>query len=121
MTSKLNAGEVEITLGDETLVLKPTIKAITGLSRYFGGLIKGVSQLQAGDIDAAAAVISFGLNLPDKESRRMPDRVAENGITGGLIASLITFVGVCSNGGKPMSEGEEADAGGGQGKGQGDS
>jgi hypothetical protein len=115
--SKLNAGEVEITLNGETRVLKPTLKAITGMSRYFGGLLKGVEQLRSGDIDAAAAVISFGLGLPDKESRKMPDKVAENGLTDGLTPALITFVGICSNGGKPLSDSEEeADAGGGQGK-----
>lgn len=112
--SKLNAGEVQITLTGETLTLKPTIKAITGLSRQFGGLMKAVVALRDGDIDAAASVITWGLGLGDKEARKMPDRVAENGITDGLIATLINFVGVLSNGGKPLST-DEPEGGSGNG------
>jgi hypothetical protein len=115
--SKLNAGEVEIVLNDETRTLKPTIRAITGLSRQYGGLMKAVGLLRDGDIDAAANVISWGLGLTDKDARKMPEEVAKNGISDGLIVSLINFVGILSNGGKPMKESEEgADAEGGQGK-----
>lgn len=120
--SKLNAGEVEITLNGDVLVLKPTLKAITGLSRYFDGLIEGVDKLRKGNIDACAAVISLGLGLDDRAARKMPEKVAQNGITGGLTASLITFLGVCSNGGKPLDDSEEeADAEGGRGKGDAES
>lgn len=114
--SKLNAGEVEITLNGETLTLKPTIRAITTASRQFGGLMKAVEALRAGDLDAMAALISLGLGLQDKDARKMPDRVAENGITDGLVVALINFVGILSNGGKPLADdGEGAGSGGGPG------
>lgn len=112
--SKINAGEVEITLNGETLTLKPTIRAILGLNRSFGGLMKAVGMLTDGNIDAAATVISHGLGLADKDARKMPERVAENGITDGLLAALINFVGVCSNGGKPLDDKADQEDGAGK-------
>lgn len=114
--SKLNAGEVEIILNGETLTLKPTIKAILGINRSFGGLMKAVAALTDGNIDAASTVLAHGLGLGDKDARKMPERVAENGITDGMLSALINFVGICSNGGKPLDD--KAGEGGGEGNGQ---
>lgn len=115
--SKIMAGAIDIALNGETKTLQPSPRCILLLSRQFGGLGKLRDALVAQDIDAAASTISRGLNLSDKESAKMAEAVAVNGVTHELIVPLIKFVGVLSNGGKPVDEGDGGSGEGSEGNG----
>jgi hypothetical protein len=102
--SKINAGEMPVIFGDEELILKPTLRAMTAINRQYGGLAKARQELVAENFDAIVFVLRHGLNLSDKDARGLPDRVYENGITAELLIPLIKYVAVLGNGGKPLPD-----------------
>ncbi len=113
--SKLNAGDVTITLAGDDRILKPTLRAANMISSHFGGLAKARDQLAAQDLQAAVAVIRHGLNMPDKEAKNLPDMVWETGMNIDLLIPLIRYIGILANGGKPLPDdpgAEEQSAGG---------
>ena len=105
----LATGEVPITLNDKTLILKPTLRAITMLSNQYGGLAKLREQIVAQDFQACVATIRWGLNLNDREASKLPEQVYANGVNGELMIALIRYAAILGNGGKPI----EGDAGAG--------
>jgi len=102
--SRINAGEVVITLDGEERILKPTLRAITMISAQYGGLAKARDALAAQDFQAATTIIRWGLNLPDSEAKKLPDQVFDTGLTVDLLVPLIRFIGILANGGKPLPD-----------------
>ena len=111
--SKLNSGDVTITINGADRTLKPTLRALSTISGQFNGLAKARELLVAQDFATAVFVIRHGLNLSDREARTLPDEIYENGLTADLLIPLLRFVGVLANGGKPLPDDpvELADAG----------
>jgi hypothetical protein len=106
--SKLNDGEVEIVLNEQTRVLRPTLAAMTALSRLHLG-ISGLAQaLVNQEFDAVVAVIRHGLNLSDRDARTLPAEVFKNGLTADLVISLINYVTILANGGRPRDDNKPA-------------
>jgi hypothetical protein len=104
MSEKLNTGEVSIVLAGETKVLRPTMQAATSLSRIYGGLGTLRDALAAQNIDAAASVIRYGLNLTDAHVKGLTRQIWETGMTAELIVPLIEFVAILGNGGRPVKD-----------------
>lgn len=102
--SKLNAGDVVITLNGEDRVLKPTLRALTVISSQYNGLSKARELIVAQDFAAAVFIIRQGLNLNDREAKTLPDEVYENGLNIDLLVPLLRFMGILANGGKPMPD-----------------
>lgn len=102
--SKLNEGNVTITLNEQERVLKPSLRAMSMLSTQFGGLGKVRQLLVDQELNAAVAVIRLGLNLSDRDAKSLPDEVYENGLNADLLIGLINYVGILSNGGKPLPD-----------------
>lgn len=105
--SKLTAGEVLVTLGDDELILKPTLRAMNAVNRQYNGLRNARERLVNEDADAIVFILRHGLNLDDKAARDLPERVFRNGLTGELLVALIRYVAILGNGGKPLPD--EAD------------
>ncbi len=99
---RLNAGEVPINLNDEELVLKPTVRAATAISRQFDGFATARARLVAENFDSVVFILRMGLNLSDKDARDLPERVYKNGITAELLIPLINYVAILGNGGRPL-------------------
>lgn len=102
--SRINAGDVVITLAGDERILRPTLRAITMISSQYGGLAKARDALAAQDFQAAATVIRWGLNMPDSEAKKLPDMLFETGLNAELLVPLIRFIGILANGGKPMPD-----------------
>lgn len=102
--SRINAGEVTITLAGEERVLKPTLRAMTMISSQMGGLAKARDALAAQDFQAVVTVIRWGLNMPDSEAKRLPEMVFETKLDVDLLVPLIRFIGILANGGKPLPD-----------------
>ena len=102
--SRINTGEVMITLNGEERVLKPTLRAITMISSQYGGLAKARDALAQQDFQAAATVIRWGLNMPDSEAKKLPDQLFATGMTVDLLVPLIRYIGILANGGKPLPD-----------------
>ncbi len=107
--SQITAGEVQITLDDEDLVLKPTLRAMTQISRTYGGLAKARTELVAENVDAVAYIIRVGSGMNDRDAKDLAERVWRNGITGELLVPLINFVNILGNGGKPLNADDDDD------------
>lgn len=107
--SKLNEGEVEITLNGTPRVLRPTLNAMQALSRSHNGLAGVRDALVRQDVDAVCNVLFHGMNLKESDRKDLPKAVWKNGITGELLISLIKYVAILGNGGKPLEESEDGD------------
>lgn len=109
---KLNSGEVTITLGGEERTLAPTLGAATRISRAFNGFQGALQQLQASDLDAYVTVIQHGLGLrTEAETKGLREKVWAAGLNR-LVLPLTEYVLMLSNGGRPLEEPEDDEAGG---------
>lgn len=61
--SKTNHGTVEVTLGDDTFTLKPTLKAMKAIETRYGGLLPAMNSLGTGNLSTIAFVIAVGTNV----------------------------------------------------------
>jgi len=120
MQSKITTGEMPVALNGVDLVLKPTLRAMTQISRQYGGLGKARSELVAENFDAIVFILRVGTGMSDRDARDLGDRVYANGITAELLVPLIKYVAVLGNGGKPLDDepvdapaGDDAEAGAG--------
>ncbi len=107
------AGDVEIVLGPENLVLKPTLAAGLAISRQAAGIRGAIDKVMALDLDMILTVIRVGIG--PKEAKRYPnldEMVFASGITSGqgmMLTRLVEYLTNLSRGGRPAddTEGEE--------------
>lgn len=101
----LGAGNVEIELAGETVVLRPTLKAAQSASRQFGGIMGAIDRLVRCELDVLTGVIALGLDKPAKE---VADAVWRTGATD-LAPKAIEYLSILANGGRPPNDdgGEE--------------
>jgi hypothetical protein len=101
---RLNAGETLLTIGDETYVLRPTMRKHEVISRRFGGLAKARQALQDEDFDAIVFLIRTGSDMPDRDAKGLNDKVWSNGINIDLLLPLYKYVAILNNGGHPLPD-----------------
>ena len=101
---RLNSGEIPINFNGEDLVLRPTLRAATTISRQFDGFANARQALVRENHDAVVFILRLGLNLSDRDARDLPEKVYENGITAELLIPLIKYVAVLGNGGRPLPD-----------------
>ena len=111
--SRLDAGEVLITFGDESHILSPTMRKHRMISRRFGGLNKARQAIVDEDIDAILFIIITGSDLSDREQKGLEDRVWKSGIDFYLLMPLYRYLAILNNGGRPLDEDTERALGGG--------
>lgn len=100
----LNPGDVVIKVNGVDYTLKPSLRALDGISSTFSGLAKAREALVAQDFNSVISVIRLGLNLNNPQANLMREQVYQNGLTADLLIPLLTYLGVLSNGGKPMPD-----------------
>jgi len=102
---EVGAGDVEITLGDHQLVLKPTLQAAISLSSAQGGISTLVNRCLNLEFDALHQVIAAGLGSNSKDLQQLI-------YTTGMIQVspvCIKFLTILANGGRMRDE-EESEA-----------
>lgn len=104
---QLDEGEVLLTIGDETFVLRPTMRKHRIVSRRFGGLNKARQALIDEDIDAIMFIIINGADVSDRDQKGLDDRVWRNGINIELLLPLYRYLAILNNGGHPLDEDTE--------------
>ena len=78
--SKTLFGTVEIVLGDETYILKPTLGAVRTIEAYLGGL-RGASQaVNALSVVGCAVIIASGAGLTGKDADAVAEQVWQAGV-----------------------------------------
>jgi hypothetical protein len=101
----LKVGDVEIELGGEKRVLRPTLDAALTISRQNGGILAATNAVGRFDFDVIVSVVTLGLGLKGNDAKAVPEMVFEAGLTN-LIDPVSTYLTIIANGGKPLSGGE---------------
>ncbi len=104
MPSQITAGRVRLTLDGKQHVLEPTLRAITDILWQYGEFSALYAKLITHhDVDAIVFVIRRGLDAGNlyKNHANLYKTLYRNGITEELLASLIEYLAVLGNGGKP--------------------
>lgn len=99
--ANLNDGEVSLTLGDETYILRPTLNAIRTLSRAHGGLRPALQTLFNQEFDGVVSIIKIGAGVPDRDEKALAAKVYAAGMNDATLMPLVEYLKVLMNGGKP--------------------
>lgn len=113
--ARLGAGDVEIELDGETVVLRPTLKACQAISRQAEGVLGAIGRVQRYDLDTYVQVVTLGLGAEGKEAREMPGKVFRTGMMQ-LIGPVTRYLMIISNGGRPAVDPDGTDDTGGAGE-----
>lgn len=101
---KIGAGDIEVVIEGQTLLLKPTLECCIKMSRSGVAGPRVLSeQCMALNLDAIAFVIAAGL---DKTIEQVQGPIFRTG-TINVFAACIRFIHVVSNGGRPITEEDE--------------
>ncbi len=93
-------GEVEIGIDGESVTLRPSLGAAMALNQEFGSFGGLLSELEAYNLGAAIKVVKRAGEFHDEE------RIFKTGLVE-ITPSLIRFVIMLANGGKPLAESGE--------------
>jgi hypothetical protein len=77
---KTTYGQVEITLGDETYTLKPTLKAFETIEARFGGLRAAIDSVKQMSLGAATAIIAAGTGVGRNETKELKQAIMDEGL-----------------------------------------
>jgi hypothetical protein len=80
--SRTAHGTTTVTLGAQSFELKPTLKAVRGIERHFGGIAPAMGELNQLKLSAIAAVllIGSGKDFKPKDIEALEEQVFEVGI-----------------------------------------
>jgi hypothetical protein len=78
--SRIDAGQVEVELGEQTYVLKPTLSAMLKIDRKFGSIRTAMEQCGALSLDAVSTVVAAGAGLGSREAGDVPEAVFKAGV-----------------------------------------
>lgn len=92
-------GDVKVMLGEDEIVLRPSLKAGINLSTRPGGLPEMVSRCLNLDFEAICDVLIVGANIKVESDTKQ--RIFEAG-TINLSSPCIQFLNTLANGGKPL-------------------
>lgn len=105
---KLGQGNITVSLGGETLELKPTINAAQVLSQRYGGLQDVQMKIVALDMNVITDVLCLGLGpryASAKQRQWIAEKSFEAGLsddTGGIAAQAQMYVLSLMRGGRPL-------------------
>lgn len=102
---RIGAGDVELDLDGERVVLRPTLRTAQRLSRQSGGLARAIERVGNLELDAMVEVVQAGTG---KDGSDIADKVWRTGLPP-LAAPCIRFLSNLANGGRPASESEGSD------------
>ncbi|AXO88446.1 hypothetical protein DZC75_10720 [Pseudomonas parafulva] len=110
--SKTLHGTAKVQVGDRTLVLKPTLKAVRFIESRFGGLRAASQSLHAVSVDAVALVIAAGAGVEGEDIEAFTEEVWQQGAAE-LTPAATAFLSVLYNprggdAGKEQAEKESA-------------
>ena len=72
-------GTLEVKVGERTLVLTPTLKAVRAIESRFGGLRAASEGLRAVGVNAVAIVLAAGAGLEGEELEELAEEVWQHG------------------------------------------
>jgi hypothetical protein len=106
----LGIGNVDITLGGETVTLKPSLRAAQQLSRQAGGLTEAIGRVGRLDLDTIVSVIAIGSGKSDRKAdvEAIGEKVFADGIAS-FVEPVALYLVILASGGKPPAGEESSD------------
>jgi len=101
--SKLDAGRVDITCGDVTYTLEPTLKAMRNISRQFGNFDAALDAVRRRNFDALRYVIVQGASLEGRDAKRVDEHIFRTGLLE-VAAPCVDYLAILQNGGRPLGD-----------------
>lgn len=103
-------GTVTIKLGEEEVVLTPSLVVAQAVSRYCEGYTEAFRKVGAVDLDAITFIVAEGMGKSDARSRKeVANRIYEAGVVN-LAGPVSQFLSLLVNGGKPAADGPATSA-----------
>lgn len=111
MSDSIHPGHVQIELGDDEVVLKPTGRALERLEKQYDGLVGVVEGLTRFRLKAYVDVVMAGSGAKPTDRDKVTEEVFSAGMIN-LLQPLTRFVNILGNGGRPpKDEEQDGDAG----------
>ena len=78
--SRVDYGQVDLELGDETVALKPTLNALVKINKRFGSIREAVSEVQNLNFEAICYVVQEGAGLNPRQADELREAVFRTGL-----------------------------------------
>lgn len=110
--SRVDYGTVELTVGDESYTLTPTLDCVRKLKRWgLGSPLKAIEACRDFDVDNLAIVIAAGAGIGQKQIEPLAQLIHDAGVVN-VTAPVVEFLQLLLNPtGKDKAEDEEESAG----------
>ncbi len=106
------SGNVELVLGDETLIMRPSLSAGLAISRQSGGIRGAIDKVMLMDLDAIVSVVRLGIGPDETKRVKNLDRLLyENGLMdsqGEVLGKCLEYLTNLARGGRPAEAVEGA-------------
>lgn len=99
----IRPGEVEVALDNRTVVLRPSLKAARTLNKRYGNFNNLLQALAQQDFEAIVSTFIVGTGAEGQTAKDLEEAVYSTG-TLKVAGDAIKFVGILSNGGKPLDD-----------------
>lgn len=108
MANEVNSGEITISLDDDKVVLRSTLRAAKAVSAGQGGFVGALQRISQFELAAYVSVVAAGSGRNEKE---IEDAVFSAGIQS-LAEPLTKYVALLMNGGRDPNAKSENEASG---------
>lgn len=78
--SRVDYGQIEVVLGEESVLLKPTLSAMQSVDRNFGSIREAIASVRNLNLDALVSVIVGGAGLDQETAKGLPEKVFAAGV-----------------------------------------
>lgn len=100
--TSIGAGNVEIVLDNESVTLRPTLRAAQTISKQAGGIVSAVQAVGRFDFDTIVSVIALGLNkTTPRDVQDIAEKVYATGLNE-LVEPVTNYLAILANGGRPV-------------------
>jgi hypothetical protein len=100
--TKVNAGEITITLDGKNITLRPTMRAADLISAQLDGFETARQKLINQNRAAYIIVIRVGANMRDDQAANLGNMLFRNGMNFELLMPLLHYLAILNNGGRPL-------------------
>ena len=101
---RVGSGDIVLTLDESKYIMKPSLRAMQGISREFGGLQPASSRVLAMDIEAITRIVMLGAGLTQRGAEGLSEKIWRTGLdieTGGVCQACFDYLQVLARGGRP--------------------
>ena len=77
--NRADYGQVPVTIGDEEMTMKPTLKAYNSIDARFGGLRSALESCATMNISGLSFIVAAGCGIGQREAKDLPEKIFSAG------------------------------------------